>query len=183
MTHVRTSPCYPQNNGKIERWHKTFKGECILVKTPLSLEDARQLVTEFVAHYNEIRLHSAIGYVTPADKLAGRDRAIYAERDRKLSNARERRKPAREARRAAVRFQSADCPAGLTVLECQAAWAEDRAPWRHAPSADPGANTEGGRYDAALSFPFGIGKKAPNRLTCSNVQSTLIPNPGFSNSR
>src|SRR5215813_10976558 len=43
------------------------------------------------------------------------------------------------------------------------AWAEDRAPWRHDPSADPGAKTEGGRHDAALSFPFGIGTKAENR--------------------
>ena len=49
MTHVRTSPYYPQSNGKIERWHKTLKGECIRVKTPLSLEDARRLVAEFVA--------------------------------------------------------------------------------------------------------------------------------------
>ena len=29
MTHVRTSPFYPQSNGKIERWHKSLKGECI----------------------------------------------------------------------------------------------------------------------------------------------------------
>jgi putative transposase len=29
MTHVRTSPYYPQSNGKLERWHKTLKGECI----------------------------------------------------------------------------------------------------------------------------------------------------------
>ena len=43
------------------------------------------------------------------------------------------------------------------------AWAEGRAPWRHDPSADPGAKTEGGRHDAALSFPFGIGTNAPNR--------------------
>jgi len=102
MTHVRTSPYYPQSNGKIERWHKTLKGECIRVKTPLSLEDARRLVTEFVAHYNEVRLHSAIGYVAPADKLAGRDRAILAERDRKLDLARQRRKAAREACRPAI---------------------------------------------------------------------------------
>jgi len=25
MTHVRTSPYYPQSNGKIERWHKSLK--------------------------------------------------------------------------------------------------------------------------------------------------------------
>ena len=32
MTHVRTSPFYPQSNGKIERWFKTLKGGCIRVK-------------------------------------------------------------------------------------------------------------------------------------------------------
>lgn len=41
MTHVRTSPFYPQSNGKIERWHKSLKGECIQPGMPLSLDDAR----------------------------------------------------------------------------------------------------------------------------------------------
>jgi len=100
MTHVRTSPYYPQSNGKKERWYKTLKGECIRVKTPLSLENARWIVADFVAHYNEVRLHSAIGYIAPANKLAGREAVIFAERDRKLSEARERRRAAREAARA-----------------------------------------------------------------------------------
>jgi transposase InsO family protein len=26
MTHIRTSPFYPQSNGKIERWHKSLRG-------------------------------------------------------------------------------------------------------------------------------------------------------------
>jgi len=91
MTHVKTSPYYPQSNGKMERWFKTLKGECIRVKTPLSLEDARQLVAEFVAYYNTVRLHSAIGYVTPADKLAGRAEQIWADRRRKLAAAQARR--------------------------------------------------------------------------------------------
>ena len=43
MTHVRTSPYYPQSNGKIERWHKSLKGECIRPGTPLTPEDARRL--------------------------------------------------------------------------------------------------------------------------------------------
>ena len=101
-SHVRTSPYYPQSNGKKERWYKTLKGECIRVKTPLSLDDARRVVADFVGHYNQVRLHSAIGYVTPAAKLASRETAIFAERDRKLNSARERRRVAREAARAAV---------------------------------------------------------------------------------
>ena len=102
MTHVRTSPDHPQSNGKKERWYKTLKGECIRVKTPLSLDDARRVVADFVAHYNQVHLHSAIGYVAPADKLAGRETVIFAERDRKLNAARERRRAARQAARAAV---------------------------------------------------------------------------------
>ena len=117
MTHVRTSPYYPQSNGKIERWHKTLKGECIRVKTPLSLEDARRIVAEFVAHYNEVRLHSAIGYVTPADKLAGRDRAIFAERDRKLDAARERRKSGPRGESAAALISATGhCPSRSAAL-------------------------------------------------------------------
>jgi hypothetical protein len=97
MTHVKTSPYYPQSNGKIERWHKTLKGDCIRVHVPLSLDDARRLVTDYVTHYNTVRLHSAIGYVTPKDKLDGRDQEIFAARDRKLAEARERRQQQRQA--------------------------------------------------------------------------------------
>jgi len=98
MTHVRTSPYYPQSNGKLERFHKTIKGECIRVLVPLSLDDAQRIVTDYVEHYNHVRLHSAIDYVTPNDKLLGKDVAILAERDRKLAEARERRKQMRQTR-------------------------------------------------------------------------------------
>ena len=99
MTHVRTSPYYPQSNGKLERFHGSIKGECIRPGTPISLEDAIRIVTRYVEHYNHVRLHSAIGYVAPADKLAGREAEIFAARDHKLAEARERRKEQREAAR------------------------------------------------------------------------------------
>jgi putative transposase len=91
MTHVRTSPYYPQSNGKLERWHGTLKRDCLRPAVPLSVEEARTLVGQFVQHYNHVRLHSAIGYVTPADRLTGRQTAIFAARDQKLAVARERR--------------------------------------------------------------------------------------------
>ncbi len=97
MTHVKTSPYYPQSNGKLERYHKTIKSTCIRVKTPLSLEDARSVVSEFVTRYNNERLHSSIGYVTPKDKLQGRAEIIHAQRNAKLAAAREARKAQRQA--------------------------------------------------------------------------------------
>jgi putative transposase len=97
LTHVRTAPYYPQSNGKLERWHASIKRECVRPACPESLEEARRKVESYVQHYNHVRLHSAIGYVTPADKLAGLDREILAERDRKLEEARARRQAARNA--------------------------------------------------------------------------------------
>lgn len=95
-SHVLTSPHYPQSNGKLERYHRSLKEEAIRPKTPLSLEDARRVVGEFVEHYNTVRLHSALGYVTPQDRLEGRHLEIYQARDQKLEAARERRRTRRE---------------------------------------------------------------------------------------
>lgn len=102
MTHVRTAPYYPQSNGKLERWHGTVKSEAIRVTPPASLEEARAVVERFVAHYNGVRLHSAIGYITPNDLLAGRRDEIHAARDAKLEAARELRRQRRAQLRPAA---------------------------------------------------------------------------------
>jgi len=96
MTHVPTSPYYPQSNGKKERFYGTLKQECIRPKTPLSLEEAKQYVQEFIDYYNTRRLHAGIGYITPQDKLQGREKQIHAVRDRKLARARSSRKANRQ---------------------------------------------------------------------------------------
>ena len=109
MTHVRTSAFYPQSNGKIERWHKSLKQECIRPMTPLTLEDARRLIQTYVDRYNTVRLHSAIGYVTPQDRLLGHEADIHAARDRKLEAARRQRQLRRlRAESSLVAFPNAD---------------------------------------------------------------------------
>lgn len=189
MTHVRTSPYYPQSNGKLERWHKSLKSECIRPGTPLCLDDARRLVARYVDHYNIVRLHSAIGYVAPRDRLEGRQHAIWAERDRKLEAARERRQMGRRSSRQPDPARPADPqwhrPNGPTdgrsdlarrsieapaALESKTTWTEDRATLGSDPSADPGAKTEGRAAPpvARLSLPtpdpspFGFGIQAIN---------------------
>jgi transposase InsO family protein len=101
MTHVRTSPYYPQSNGKIEAWNKTLKVTTIRPAAPGNIEEARRLVAKFVEHYNTVRLHSGIGYIAPQDKLLGREKEIWADRDRKLEAAREQRRLRREQARLA----------------------------------------------------------------------------------
>jgi putative transposase len=113
MTHVRTSPFYPQSNGKIERWHKSLKQECIRPLTPLTVEDARRLIQIYVDHYNTKRLHSAIGYVTPQDRLAGRQAEIHAARDRKLELARDQRQLRRQ-QTPSLKFAHSSTPTTMT---------------------------------------------------------------------
>ena len=93
LTHVRTSVNYPQSNGKIERYHRTLDKGTIQAVTP---DGARITIAARIDHYNHHRLHSAIGYITPRDKLLGLDTEIWAERDRKLEQARELRRKRRE---------------------------------------------------------------------------------------
>ena len=107
-THVKTSPYYPPSNGKIERWQQPLQSEGIRPGTPLSLDDARRLVTLYVEHYNTVRLPSAIGYVTPQDMLNSRQQQIFRERDQKLEAAR----PARQFRRQQAAAQAAAIQAG-----------------------------------------------------------------------
>jgi len=65
----------------------------------LSHDDARSIVGKYIEHYNTVRLHSAIGYIAPADKLNGLDQVVFKERDRKLEAARELRKQKRQQAR------------------------------------------------------------------------------------
>ena len=97
LTHVRTSPYYPQSNGKLERWHGSLKSECIRPSCPATKDEAEKRIAKYVHYYNTVRLHSAIGYVTPADCLAGLSEVIGEERDRKLEAARKQRQEKRAA--------------------------------------------------------------------------------------
>jgi len=86
-------------NGKIERYHRTLDKGTIHAVTP---DGARATIAARIDHDNNRRLHSAIGYITPRDKLLGHETEIWAQRDRKLEHARDLRRTRRELDQASV---------------------------------------------------------------------------------
>lgn len=91
LSHVKTSPNYPQSNGKIEAFHKNIKTECLRRQSFLTQGELRTAVKNYIEHYNHKRLHSAIDYLSPEAVLCGRAESILKQRDRKLEQARKRR--------------------------------------------------------------------------------------------
>jgi putative transposase len=81
MDHVRSAPCHPQTQGKIERWHRTLKNR-ILLENHYLPGDLEAQVEAFVAHYNHRRYHESLRNLTPADVYFGRGQAILLDRDR-----------------------------------------------------------------------------------------------------
>jgi putative transposase len=130
MTHVRTSPYYPQSNGKIERWHRSIKSECIRPGTPLSVDDAIRLVGGYVRHYNWTRcaVETSRSLLT---EIANSKKQGVAEKQSAPSSVKQ------------VDPGRSSCQSHRTDLPWPMAWAEDRAPWRHDLSAVPVTKTEG----------------------------------------
>jgi putative transposase len=97
LQQARTSVAYPQSNGKIERYFGSLTRECLRRTSFIDLNDAKGQIDKYVEHYNNVRLHSSLGYLTPNDYLIGNVKERYNERDRKLDQARKNRINARSA--------------------------------------------------------------------------------------
>ncbi len=77
---ISSGPDTPQNQGKIERWHQTYRQECELSNSGFTLKSEAQLETDnFVAYYNYERPHQGIGGLIPADRYYGLSLEIEQE--------------------------------------------------------------------------------------------------------
>jgi len=91
LQHIRTSIAYPQSNGKIERYHRTIHEECLMRKSLIDLDDAREQITGFIEYYNTRRLHSSLFYLTPDDFLNDKITEKLEKRNIKLQLAKKAR--------------------------------------------------------------------------------------------
>ncbi len=69
IRHLLTAPRSPTTTGKVERFHKTVKKECLEGRTFGSLEDAQTALDAWVEHYNTERPHQGIGMVPPVRRF------------------------------------------------------------------------------------------------------------------
>jgi len=79
IKHIIASPYHPQTNGKIERYHRTIKGEINLVPWEMPSE-LKEAIKAFVEYYNHQRYHEGLGDVTPYDVYTGRHPEIMRRR-------------------------------------------------------------------------------------------------------
>ena len=91
LSHVRIRPHCPEENGLVERVHRTF-AEAMDDHDLRDLEQAREVIADLVRWYNEERLHSALHYLRPIDYYRGDPASLLEERRRKLAVARHQRR-------------------------------------------------------------------------------------------
>ena len=91
LTHHRIKPHCPEENGVMERCNRTIR-EAIEDHDLNGRYDSEETIAKIIAHYNTERLHSALGYQTPANWYRGNPDEVSAGRRLKLSQARHRRK-------------------------------------------------------------------------------------------
>jgi putative transposase len=59
------TPYTPEQNGMIERFFRSLKEECVWQHNFASFAEAKAVIRQWIAWYNEGRPHQALGYLSP----------------------------------------------------------------------------------------------------------------------
>jgi transposase InsO family protein len=100
LEHIRIRTYHPESNGLVERFHRSTREELESADL-LNLAVVREIIGNWVKHYNENRLHAGLGYLRPVDYYSGDPEKCRAARNEKLERAREERRKINLQRRAA----------------------------------------------------------------------------------
>jgi transposase InsO family protein len=97
LIEIKTRPRHPESNGIVERFNGTVRRESDDDYGANYLK-AEATINELMRHYNEERLHAALGYMTPATWHRGKPDEVRNERARRIAAARAHRKLANQQR-------------------------------------------------------------------------------------
>lgn len=90
LEHIRIRTYHPESNGVIERFHRSTR-EALAESDLLNLSRAREVIDQWVAHYNHSRLHAGLNYLPPVVYYEGDPQQQLRERSAKLARGREHR--------------------------------------------------------------------------------------------
>ena len=71
MKTALSEPGKPWQNGACESFNGKFRDECLSLEWFRSRAEAKAVIETWRRHYNEVRPHSSLGYLTPAAFAAG----------------------------------------------------------------------------------------------------------------
>jgi transposase InsO family protein len=91
LDHRRIQPHCPEENGLIERSNRTIR-ESLEEHDLSNLIDVELAIASLIRRYNDVRLHSALGYLPPKEYYRGDPKKRHEERRVKLFQARHRRR-------------------------------------------------------------------------------------------
>jgi transposase InsO family protein len=92
VTDIATRVAHPQSNGRLERLHRTHREEGLADEGVDDYYQALDVLTDWDHYYNHQRVHSALRYLRPIDYYRGDVAACLAERQQRLTVAREARR-------------------------------------------------------------------------------------------
>ena len=69
VEHLLTAPRSPTTTGKIERFHRSLRAECLTGQLFASLPRAQAAIDEWVGYYNTQRPHQSLDMQTPAERF------------------------------------------------------------------------------------------------------------------
>jgi len=91
LASIPTRVAHPESNGRIERLHRTHRGEALLGSRDWTAERARDELTRWAHRYNHLRPHGALHGLPPIVYYLGEPDAALAQREHFVQAAAETR--------------------------------------------------------------------------------------------
>lgn len=94
ITQTFSRPRTPADNASCEAWMATIKCERLYHADTAEMApwEVEQMIDTFIGHYNFVRIHHGIGFVTPAERHDGTHTAIIEARKIGMKQARQNRR-------------------------------------------------------------------------------------------